>query len=142
MLFLLELKSFNKPCKDIPINWKFLREAFSPINMFFQSLWKIMDTWMKVSMKSLNVYTVVLNQWLHKIKPRLFTSDVHLKNVMKEQSKEKEHNKIKFLWNTCKKFTSNTKIGSKITIKRRSWYLTQQKILKMTKQRFNRWLIS
>lgn len=75
---------------------------------------------MKVSMKSLNVYTVVLNQWLHKIKPRLFTSDVHLKNVMKEQSKEKEHNKIKFLWNTCKKFTSNTKIGSKITIKRRS----------------------
>ena len=100
-----ELKSFNKPCKDILTNWKFLREVFSLINTFFQNLWKIMGTWTKVNTRSLNVCTAVLNQWLLRKRQKLFIWDAHLKNAMKEQSRDKEHNKMKFLCNICKRFT-------------------------------------
>lgn len=64
-----------------------------------------MDIWMKANTKFLSVYTAVLSQWLQNKKQKLFISDVHLKNAMREQNKDKDPNKMKFLCNICKKFT-------------------------------------
>lgn len=53
---------------------------------------------MKANIKFSNVYTVVLNQWLQKKKPKSFISDVLHKNVMKEQNKDKGLNRMRFHW--------------------------------------------
>jgi len=64
-----------------------------------------MVIWMKVNMKFLSVYTAVLSQWPLNKKRKLFISDAHLKNATREQNKDRDPKKVKFLCNICKKFT-------------------------------------
>ena len=96
----LGFKNFMKLFRGFHRKSKFLKEAFWLTNMCFPDSWRILDTWMKVNMKCSNHFTKVLNLWSKLKKQRLSTSDVHLKNAMREPKRGKEKKKAKFPWNT------------------------------------------
>lgn len=135
-----ESKSSKKLWKDTQINWKSQREASWPINTSFLNWWRTAATWMKVNTKFSSPFTRVLSQWHLSKKPRLFTSDALQKGVMNEQKSDKELRRMRFHSNIWKRSTSSMKIGSRLTILKKSWSLIQHRISKTMKLRLLAWL--
>jgi hypothetical protein len=107
--------------------------------MSLPSLWKSLDICSTANMKSINSCSKILLE-IHQFKrQKLFIWDARPKLVMKELRQEKEHNKIRYLWNIWLRFMKNTRNGSTNMIRRNSWWLTLIKILKMTKKGSKKW---